>query len=326
MTDKIDKFFNKATTVNLSNAEKENIRNALFSQMEDLPVKDINVTTFAWETFFYRHTLATALVVVLLLGGATTTLAEKAFPGDLLYGIKTKVNEQVLGFFARGSISKAQWHLELAERRLRDVEYLSKETSVSEEIKQDVRQKLEEETRQAEESADNLTETGEDQAAISDVSKKESIVEEASQPNITTFSALKVTDDIGTTSLVLSHEELQMRNQEVMKKIPLLRRAILENKELLPTVIIGLKKELFLAEKAIFEASESLEKGLLENAESFVIKAEDSVIKIEDTLPFVPDISERKTDKKFSNKNMEVGNALESIRKDGERESVPSKN
>ncbi len=320
--DNLKKFFHNAQTVTLSKDEKEGILHVVLSEMESHPFEEKKKGLFLWETFFYKHTLTSALVVFLFLGGTTTTLAEKAFPGDLLYSVKTKVNEEILGFFARGSLGKAEWHIELAERRLRDALYLSNEPGASPKIKREVRQKLEEETRQAEESTENLTteaSLGVDPTLFTEKSLEMGIVEDKSSP--VSFSTLRALETASgqNAEVIPSQAELEERIGEVMKKTPSLRREVLVSKSISPTAAVGLKKELLLVEKALFEAGEGLESGQLSEAEVFLQKAEKGIFEIEQSLPLVPDTSS-KNDKKFGSKNKEVGNALESIQVETSRE------
>jgi outer membrane biosynthesis protein TonB len=67
----------------------------------------------------------TALTIVLLvvIGGAFV-LAEKALPGDTLYGVKTQIAEPIAGMFAFTKEAKAEWQKKLAERRLEETQKL----------------------------------------------------------------------------------------------------------------------------------------------------------------------------------------------------------
>ena len=60
------------------------------------------------------------LCAVLFLGVGTTALASQALPGDLLYGVKLSVNERVEGALKGGGSARAEWQIELAERRLQE--------------------------------------------------------------------------------------------------------------------------------------------------------------------------------------------------------------
>lgn len=59
------------------------------------------------------------------MGGSVAFAAEGALPGDLLYPVKTEVNERVRGMVAFTPQSKAAWEVRLVERRLEEIEKLA---------------------------------------------------------------------------------------------------------------------------------------------------------------------------------------------------------
>lgn len=70
--------------------------------------------------------IATLIVAILLaFGGGTAAAAENTLPGDLLYPIKVKVNEEVRAALAVTSEAKVAWDARRAERRLEEVEKLA---------------------------------------------------------------------------------------------------------------------------------------------------------------------------------------------------------
>lgn len=58
------------------------------------------------------------IVLVAVVFGSTSAYAEKAIPGDSLYGMKVNVNEKVAGVFSITKEEKAEWQERLVERRL----------------------------------------------------------------------------------------------------------------------------------------------------------------------------------------------------------------
>lgn len=66
-----------------------------------------------------------ALLLVVAVSGSTAYAAESAVPGDLLYGVKTGVNEPVALAFSVSAQSKAQTHAAIAEERLAEAEALA---------------------------------------------------------------------------------------------------------------------------------------------------------------------------------------------------------
>lgn len=58
------------------------------------------------------------IVLVAVVFGSTSAYAEKAIPGDPLYGMKVNINEKVAGVFSITKEEKAEWQERLVERRL----------------------------------------------------------------------------------------------------------------------------------------------------------------------------------------------------------------
>lgn len=92
-----------------------------------------------------------SLLVIALLGGGVTVVANNSLPGDALYSVKTSFNDNVLESFAFSSEGKAGVHVDIAEDRLEEAEKIA----VDGELKADVRAQLEE---NFEAHADRVTE------------------------------------------------------------------------------------------------------------------------------------------------------------------------
>ncbi len=75
-------------------------------------------------------TLVIALIIA--LSGGASAFAEKAIPGDLLYGVKTFVNEPIAGVFAFTKEEKTEWKERLVERRLDEAQKLVSKSNLSE--------------------------------------------------------------------------------------------------------------------------------------------------------------------------------------------------
>jgi hypothetical protein len=66
-----------------------------------------------------------ALLLIVAVSGSTAYAAESAVPGDLLYGVKTSVNEPVALALSVSAQSKAQTHAAIAEERLAEAQALA---------------------------------------------------------------------------------------------------------------------------------------------------------------------------------------------------------
>lgn len=72
------------------------------------------------------------IAIFALLGGGTSLAAESALPGDILYPVKVKINEQVVAAISVTASSKAKWDAQRATRRLEEVIALADKGEISE--------------------------------------------------------------------------------------------------------------------------------------------------------------------------------------------------
>lgn len=90
-----------------------------------LGVGDIKPKT-AWSSFFTLHrsmaTSASFAVVAVLITSGVAAAAEGTIPGDLLYGVKVHVTEEIRSAIARTPATKAAWETRRLERRLTEAE------------------------------------------------------------------------------------------------------------------------------------------------------------------------------------------------------------
>lgn len=101
-----------------------------------------------------------ALIVALLLGGSASIAAENATPGDILYPVKTTLNENVRGALSFSSEAKANWSARLAERRLEETEVLSVEGGLNAKTRASLEAKLDEHIQAFEERIAELKAEG----------------------------------------------------------------------------------------------------------------------------------------------------------------------
>lgn len=121
----------------LSFSEKAEIRHALLAHVKQNPhTKSIFEnylirSPFSMQNLRSKKITAGLVIGGLLLSGSVSFAAENALPGDVLFPIKTNVNEKVRGFAAVTPKAKAEWDVRLVERRIEEVEKISKDTSAS---------------------------------------------------------------------------------------------------------------------------------------------------------------------------------------------------
>lgn len=139
----IEKLKQTTSVARLSDLERQRGRNSLIQFMQAHPVREGHSPrhlrqirgreTFlpapAGPTFSLfltkKYMMATlAIILVLALSGGVTYAAEGTLPGDVLYPIKVKVNEEVWAALATSAEAEADWNVRRAERRLEEAAVL----------------------------------------------------------------------------------------------------------------------------------------------------------------------------------------------------------
>lgn len=92
------------------------------------------------------HKFVPIFVVVFLIifSSGVSSFAERALPGDLLYGIKVSINEPAVGMFTSSKIEKIKWKEKLVERRLEEVQKLISEDNLKETTRLDLENQIKE--------------------------------------------------------------------------------------------------------------------------------------------------------------------------------------
>lgn len=126
----LEKIKEITNQISLSSEEKfdmfENLR--IYSNAH--PVRSFNYS------IFMRSSIAYATMLLILVGTSATSFAsEDALPGDLLYPIKTEVNERVVKSLAFTKEKKAKVAIELVNKRMNELEEMMvKDTSTPEKV------------------------------------------------------------------------------------------------------------------------------------------------------------------------------------------------
>jgi hypothetical protein len=73
--------------------------------------------------FVFRHALVFSILVLVILAGGATGLAQQANPGDRLYGMKLRVNDRAQGIFMFGEDAEIDLEIKQMERILTEEEF-----------------------------------------------------------------------------------------------------------------------------------------------------------------------------------------------------------
>ncbi len=106
--------------VSLSLEERQKLKNNIFSKIEEK--KKPVVSPFLQFSFYFKT--ASALVLLFAVIGAPISFAaEKSLPGDFLYDVKTKINEEIVAIFVPEE-KKDDYYQSLLVRRTEEIKAL----------------------------------------------------------------------------------------------------------------------------------------------------------------------------------------------------------
>ena len=160
MNDHLDKFFEPAKNVHLEKEHSDLLRANLFAHMKANPVRG--------RTFFDSMTklVPAGMLLFVLIGGGIAAAAENTLPGDVLYAIKTQINEKVISAFQVSTVAETHWEIKLSERRLQEAEAIAADPKVSTEAKAQVQQDFQKHAERVRETVANLQAEGNTEAVV----------------------------------------------------------------------------------------------------------------------------------------------------------------
>jgi len=156
MNKDLKKLHNHLKGIVMTQEEKRSTRGAVLFYIEQNPytasekssvVSPYQSEISAWSfvkvlhNFRFQYT-SLAFAIILIAGSGISAAAEGTVPGDLLYVVKTDVNENVKGWLAISHESKVSLEAQFAETRLKEVEKLAVENKLSPEVKADLESKF----------------------------------------------------------------------------------------------------------------------------------------------------------------------------------------
>jgi len=180
-----EQFYKKSTAVKLRVAEEDELRERLVSYMEYHPLpselkikatsnkQELKTTPFT-EKFktlsipfatLFKSSVAIATIMLVIL----PFMAESAVPGDTLYAIKIRFNEELRSTLIFDSYQKVEWETERVNRRIAEARLLASEGRLTEEVEAEVAQAVKTHTENAQHEIDVLRMEDADGAAIATI-------------------------------------------------------------------------------------------------------------------------------------------------------------
>ena len=161
-----EKIIQKAKTFSLTEAEKKEILRKAVLFRDEHSVHSVPSPFFPWLSILSKNRLAPLMFLFLLiLGGGTSLAANFALPGDLLYPIKTHINEKMESVLTFGANANAKLQTDFAGRRLAETEKLAEQGEVSEQATKEIKQSFNTHAKATKKLVQSLKEQGEVEAA-----------------------------------------------------------------------------------------------------------------------------------------------------------------
>lgn len=172
--------------IRLKASERRELRERIFAYMEYHPLKkeafdgrefvtDSTVAepfiTLHFNAFYARIVSGIALLLLIVV----SFVAEKAVPGDVLYLVKTGINETIQGQLANSPYEKIEFETKLMERRIAEARVLATEGKLTDEAKTQIAETVKEHTVAVQKGLTELREQNADEAALAEIAFNSSL-------------------------------------------------------------------------------------------------------------------------------------------------------
>lgn len=167
-----------ASKIRLTTIQKHQLRERLLSYMAYHPLPEAlkahpaaGFFSYAEFTFFIQSWRGRtgAVLAALVLAVGIPAVAERSVPGDILYPVKVRVNEEVLAQLSLSPYEKLEWETRRVERRIAEARLLAKEGKLTEEVEAQITETVKEHTASAEKELATLRESDADGAEVAQV-------------------------------------------------------------------------------------------------------------------------------------------------------------
>lgn len=169
----------QSQTVRMSAAEKHALRERLVTYMEYHPMphgaseSQAAAPRAGVVSYFHMVSVRTlarfAGVAMVALLVAVPFTAEYAVPGDVLYPVKIRFNEEVLSTLTLTPYEKVEWETKRLERRIAEARLLASEGKLTPEAQADVQRAVQNHSNAAQKEIAVIAEKDKDEAAIAGI-------------------------------------------------------------------------------------------------------------------------------------------------------------
>lgn len=163
-------------TVRMRASEKRELRERLLAYMEYHPVSHKGgVSAFAslrgglhWNLngWMIGRIAGASLAFVFIV---VPVMAEKALPGEFLYPVKVRFNEEVRGALVSSPYEKIEWETERLERRMAEANLLADAGKLTPDVEAEVARAITEHSDAAKQSIADMRESDSDDAALAEI-------------------------------------------------------------------------------------------------------------------------------------------------------------
>ncbi len=176
-----EQFHTKASTVKLQSAERRELRERVVSYMEYHPLsatagkpaarsqKMLSIPGYEMVQIPFSIVLKWASVTAAFLLVVVPVLAERTVPGDNLYAVKVRFNEEVRSTLTITSYAKVEWETERINRRIAEARLLANEGKLTNEVEAEIAAAVKEHTEIVQHEIDVMREDDVDQATLASI-------------------------------------------------------------------------------------------------------------------------------------------------------------
>ena len=163
MNEKFHTYIQKAgDEISLTHTERTRMRGMLHAYMEMKPLRGASSTSrFALSNWIpaYRPIAAVLVLGLFASSAGVSFAAEHALPGDVLYAIKTRINEPIKGALALSASAKTQWATSVAGERIQEATTLAAQGRLDDATQGSLQKNFQEHAAIAENNIENEAKT-----------------------------------------------------------------------------------------------------------------------------------------------------------------------